>query len=121
MRGGYLAERIKRPGRFVRAFEVVLEGAVRYAYLITSRVTVAFCVLPPPVAVMVMVWFPVVERLPTFTVMVEVPDPGAAMVLGLKVMVWPLPCPDADRVTAELNPPETVVVMLRFRMNCGLP
>jgi hypothetical protein len=49
--------------------------------------------------------------LPTLTVMVDVPAPGAAMELGVKVTVWLLPCPAADRVIAELKLPETVVVI----------
>jgi len=44
------------------------------------------------------------------TVMVEEPDPGAAMELGLKVIVRPLPSPEAEREMAELKPPETAVV-----------
>jgi hypothetical protein len=56
-------------------------------YLRTSSVTVVVCVTPPPLAVMVMVWFPSVALLPTLTVIVEVPEPGAAMLLGLKVTV----------------------------------
>ena len=44
--------------------------------------------------------------------MVDVPDPGAASELGLKVTARPLPCPEADKLIAELNPPETAVVMV---------
>lgn len=44
--------------------------------------------------------------------MVDVPEPGAAMLLGLKVMDCALPCPEADKLIAELKPPETVVVMV---------
>jgi len=58
-----------------------------YNYLRTSSVTVVVCVTPPPFAVMVIVWSPSVALLPTLTVIVEVPDPGAAMLLGLKVTV----------------------------------
>lgn len=44
--------------------------------------------------------------------MVEEPDPGAAMLLGVKVTVcWP-PCPEAVKVIAELNPPAIVVVIV---------
>jgi hypothetical protein len=75
-------------------------------------VTVVVCVTPAPLPVMVMVWFPVLAFLPTLTVMVDVPEPGAAMELGLKVTVWALPCPEADKLIAELKPPETVVVMV---------
>jgi hypothetical protein len=78
----------------------------------TLTVTVVVCVTPPPVPVMVIVWFPVLARLPTVTVIVDVPEPGAAMELGLKVTVTLLPPPEADKPIAELKPPETVVVML---------
>ena len=68
--------------------------------------------MPPPVAVTVMVWVPRAEFLPTVTFMVEEPDPGAPIDAGVKVTVWPLPCPEAEREMAELKPPETVVVMV---------
>ena len=45
-------------------------------------------------------------------VMVEVPPPGAAIVLGLKLTVAPAGAPDADNATALLKPPPTVVVMV---------
>ena len=48
------------------------------------------------------------------TVMVEEPDPGAAMELGLKVMVRPLPSPEAESEIAELKPPETAVVTVEL-------
>jgi hypothetical protein len=60
----------------------------------------------------VIVWFPSAAFLPTVTVMVEVPEPGAAMELGLKVTVWALPCPVAENVIAALKPPETAVVIV---------
>jgi hypothetical protein len=47
---------------------------------------------------------------PTETVTVEVPAPGAAIVLGLKLTVVPAGAPEADRVIALLKPPLTVVV-----------
>jgi hypothetical protein len=46
------------------------------------------------------------------TVIVDVPVPGAAMEPGLKVTVWVLPCPEADKVIAELKLPEIVVVIV---------
>ena len=70
------------------------------------------CVTPPPVPVMVMVWFPSEAFLPTLTVMVDVPAPGAEIGLGLKVTVWALPCPEAERLIAALNPPEILVVIV---------
>lgn len=74
--------------------------------------TVVVCVTPPPVPVMVMVWLPILEFRPTLTVMVDVPEPGAAMELGVKVTLCALPCPEADKLIAELKPPETAVVMV---------
>lgn len=46
---------------------------------------------------------------PTNIDIVEEPEPGAAIEVGLKETVTPEGCPDAERETAELNPPETVV------------
>src|SRR5215469_18730809 len=48
----------------------------------------------------------------TVIVIVEVPAPGAAMVVGLKLTVVPEGTPEADRLTALLNPPFTVVVIV---------
>jgi hypothetical protein len=91
MRGEYFGEALyKSPDNSVRAlasFSVGAASAETYAYLRTSSVTVVVCVTPPPLAVMVIVWFPSVALLPTLTVIVEVPEPGAAMLLGLKVTV----------------------------------
>ena len=70
------------------------------------------CVTPPPFPVIVIVWLPALARLPTLTVMVDVPEPGAAMELGLKVTVMLLPVPEADKPIAELKPPEIVVVIV---------
>lgn len=44
--------------------------------------------------------------------MVEVPAPGAAMELGLKVTFWALPSPEADKAIAPSKPPEMAVVMV---------
>ena len=67
-------------------------------------------VLPPPVPVMVIVRLPTFAREPTLMVMVEEPEPGAAIELGLKVMVTLLPPPEADKPIAELKLPEIAVV-----------
>jgi len=48
----------------------------------------------------------------TVKVAVEEPEPGAAMDVGLKPTVTPVGWPDALRAIAELNPPETDVVMV---------
>ena len=50
--------------------------------------------------------------LPTVMVMVELPEPGAGIVLGLKLTVVPDGMPEADRLIALLKPPQTVVVMV---------
>ena len=42
--------------------------------------------------------------------MVEVPEPGDGMELGVKLTVTPVGCPVADKATAELNPPEMPTV-----------
>ncbi len=47
---------------------------------------------------------------PAVSVSVELPDPGAAIVLGLKLAVAPLGSPDAVSEIALLNPPLTAVV-----------
>jgi len=44
--------------------------------------------------------------------MVELPEPGAGIGLGLKLTVVPDGTPDADSVMALLKPPLTVVVMV---------
>ena len=59
-----------------------------------------------------MVRLPILAFLPTRTVMVEVPEPGAAIELGLKVTLFAAPCPEADKEIAELKPPETAVVIV---------
>src|SRR5271165_3132458 len=47
-------------------------------------------------------------------VMVDVPEPGAAMDVGLKLTVTPEGWPLAVKPIAELKPPETVVVMVEL-------
>jgi hypothetical protein len=43
---------------------------------------------------------------------VDEPEPGAAIELGVKVTVWALPCPVAEKAIGELKPPETAVVIV---------
>src|SRR5271156_1807681 len=45
-------------------------------------------------------------------VMVDVPEPGAAMDEGLKPMVTPAGWPEADKAIAASKPPEMLVVMV---------
>lgn len=58
---------------------------------------------------MVIVEVPLVAVLPTVNVSVELPLPGAAIDAGLKLAVTPVGKPEAERATAELKPPLTVV------------
>jgi hypothetical protein len=78
----------------------------------TVRVMVAVWVTPPPVAVIVTVALPVVAVLLAERVRVEVPLPGAAIDVGLKLAVTPEGNPEADSETAELKPPLTLVVIV---------
>jgi hypothetical protein len=48
----------------------------------------------------------------TLIVMVEEPEPGAAIDDGLKVTVTPAGWPLADKAIAELKPPATLVEMV---------
>jgi hypothetical protein len=47
-------------------------------------------------------------------VIVELPEPGAGMVLGLKLNVVPAGAPAADRLIGLLNPPLTAVVIVEL-------
>ena len=55
---------------------------------------------------------------PTVMVMIELPEPGAGIVLGLKLTVVPVGTPEADRLIELLKPPLTVVVIVEVP---GLP
>jgi hypothetical protein len=48
----------------------------------------------------------------TVIVIVELPEPGAAMDVGLKLTVTPVGWPLADKATAASNPPETAEVIV---------
>ena len=48
----------------------------------------------------------------TARVNVDVPEPGAAMDVGLKLAVTPVGAPDAVSAIAELKPPDTAVLMV---------
>ena len=47
----------------------------------------------------------------TFMVIVDDPEPGAAIEVGLKLTVTPLGWPEADKAIAALNPPEMAVAI----------
>jgi hypothetical protein len=76
---------------------------------VTVSETVAVCVTPPPVPVTVMVSVPAAVEAPTAMVIVEEPEPGAAMEVGLKLTVVPEGAPEEESEIAELNPPDTLV------------
>lgn len=82
------------------------------AAAVTVNVTVALCVVLPPVPVTVMVYVPVAVVEATAMLIAELPDPGAAIVAGLKLTVTPVGWPLAVNPIAELNPPETAVVIV---------
>lgn len=48
----------------------------------------------------------------TAIVIVDAPEPGAAIDVGLKVTVTPVGWPVADKAIAESKPPETAVVIV---------
>ena len=76
---------------------------------LTVRAIVVVWVTLPPVAVTVTFTVPVVAVLLAERVRVELPLPGAAIEAGLKLAVTPAGRPEADKETAELKPPLTVV------------
>ncbi len=90
--------------------EGVAVSPIADAGAVTVRATVAVLVRPPPEAVIVTVAGPVVAVLEAEKVTVLVPAPGAAILAGAKLAVTPDGSPDAERVTAELNPPDGVTV-----------
>src|SRR5581483_408126 len=75
------------------------------------KATVVVCVTPPPLAVTVTFDVPTAAVLLAVNVSVELPPPGAAIEAGLKLAVTPAGKPEAERATAELKPPLTVVEM----------
>ena len=84
--------------------------AVNAGGVVTLRITLDVRVSPPPVPVTTIVCVPTATPEATARVMVNVPEPGAAMEVGLKLTVTPEGCPLAESAMAELKPPETAVV-----------
>jgi len=96
------------PGLFYRDRHVAF-----YCHkMLTESATVVVCVLPPPVPVIVIVWVPTLAPALTAIFIVDAPEPGAAMLTGVKLALTPDGRPDADRVMAELKLPETAVVIV---------
>lgn len=81
---------------------------------VTMSDTVAVCVMPPPVAVTVIAYVPTAVVEATAKVRVDVPEPGAAKDVELRLTVTPAGAPVADNVTAESKPPATVLVMVEL-------
>ena len=71
--------------------------------------TVVLWETPPPLALIVIVEVPAAAVLLAVKVRVELPEPGAAIDVGLNAAVTPEGSPLAESDTAELKPPETVV------------
>jgi hypothetical protein len=79
-------------------------------HLYTVKVRVVVWVTPPPVPLIVITDVPVGAFLATVSVKSDVPEPGAAIGLGLKLPVTPEGMPEAESVMGALKPPETLVV-----------
>jgi hypothetical protein len=82
--------------------------------IVTVRFMVVIAVMPPPIAVTVIVYVPAAVVWPTLIVIVELPEPGADIGLGLNVTLVPVGTPAADSETAELKPLLNVVTVAVF-------
>ena len=71
-------------------------------------------VTPPPMAVIVMGYVPVFVDDETDRLKCTEPDPGAAMLAGLKLVVMPDGTPVAENEIAALNEPESVTVTVEY-------
>ena len=95
--------------------------SVKVAAAATVSVTVVCCWMPPPLPVTAMGYVPTGVPAPTVIVMVELPEPGAAMGFGLKLTVVPAGIPAADKAIDALNPPLIVDVMVELPwLPCGM-
>src|SRR3569833_900089 len=83
--------------------------ATRAHYLDTFTVTLVVCVTKPPFAVMVMVWLPKLALFDARICSVELPAPGAAMLVLVKLTDRSKSI-EARMPTAELNPFAIVVL-----------
>jgi len=95
----------------VMALGEALMAKLALEAVVTVRVTVVVWLMPPPKPVTVMGYVPATVVEATAMVMVEVPEPGAAIDVGLKVTVTPAGWPVADKPMGESKPPETAVVI----------
>src|SRR5438105_2279199 len=89
--------------------------------VVTVSETEVVCVTPPPVPVTVTLYVPAGVDAPAMMVIVDEPEPGAAIEVGLKLAVAPVGSPLADSATAALKPPETVVLIVEVpEVPCGM-
>ena len=79
---------------------------------VTVRVTLAVRTVLPAVPATVIKYEPTAAPTGTATLIVELPEPGAAIAVGLKATVAPAGSPDALKPMAELKPPDTAVVIV---------
>ena len=79
---------------------------------VTVRVTVDVCTVLPAVPATVIAYEPIAVVVATAMVIVELPEPGAAIDAGLNETVAPGGSPDALKAIAELKPMETAVVIM---------
>jgi hypothetical protein len=77
---------------------------------VTVSETVAVWVMLPASAVTVTGYVPAGVVASTARVRAEVPEPGAAIIAGLKLAVTPVGSPVADRSTGRLKPCDTAMV-----------
>src|SRR5271166_4502012 len=88
---------------------------------VTVRFTGVLCCTPPPLPVTVIGYVPVAVLLPTVTVSIELPAPGAEIVVGFKFRVVPAGAPEAERLMELLNPLNGNVVMVEMPgLPCGI-
>ena len=87
-----------------------VKAGVALAVTVSEIAAVWVMLSPDPVTVIVYVPGVVVDA--TAKVAVDVPEPGAAMDVGLNVTVTPVGWPEAVNAIAESNPPETAVVIV---------
>src|SRR5271167_1873667 len=88
---------------------------------LTTRLTVVLCRTPPPLPVTVIGYIPVTVLLPTVTVSIEWPEPGAEIVVGFKFRVVPDGAPEAERLMELLNPYNGNVVTVEMPwFACGI-
>jgi hypothetical protein len=85
---------------------------VKFGGTVTVRVTVVVCWMPAPIPVTVMGYVPTGVLAPTVIVIIELPAPGAGIVVGLKLTVVPAGAPVAARPMELLKPPRMAVVIV---------